>query len=398
MNILIVSQVFYPENFIINDFCKYLNEKGYDVTVITGKPNYPKGKFYSGFGFFSKVNDNYLGCKVYRLPIYPRKNASNLNLFINYVSFALVGSIFALFLRKKFDFSFVFAVSPITSAFPAIIHKIFYGTKLYLWVLDLWPESVTVGDRIESKKLISILKRVVSFIYRCSDRIYISSSLMKNSILSYQSSKSKFDIRHFPNWIRDLKSSWDSKKYQDLIPKGFNVMLAGNLGVSIDYPNIIRTAQFLKDYEKINFLIVGSGSQELMFKEEVKNKNLSNKIFFLGRYSSEEMPHFYVHAELMLITLSENELYSYTVPEKLQSYMSMKKTIVGMVSGESNQLIKDSGAGLSSNAGDFKSLGENIKYLYNMSDSERKKFGNLGYKYAMKNFDLKKNIKKIIKQ
>ena len=109
------------------------------------------------------------------------------------------------------------------------------------------------------------------------------------------------------------------------------------------------------------------------------------------------MPHFYVHAELMLITLSENELYSYTVPEKLQSYMSMKKTIVGMVNGESNQLIKDSGAGLSSKAGDFKSLGENIKYLYNMSDNERKKFGNSGYKYAMNNFDLKKNIKKIIK-
>ena len=55
MNILIVSQVFYPENFIINNFCKYLNENGHNVTVITGKPNYPKGEFFDGFGCFSNV-------------------------------------------------------------------------------------------------------------------------------------------------------------------------------------------------------------------------------------------------------------------------------------------------------------------------------------------------------
>jgi hypothetical protein len=396
MNILIVSQVFYPENFIINNFCKYLIENGHKVTVITGKPNYPKGEFFDGFGCFSKIKDKYLGCTVYRLPIYPRKNASNLNLILNYLSFAFIGSIFALFLRKKFDFSFVFAVSPITSAFPAIIHKFFYKTKLYLWVLDLWPESVTVGNRLNSKTLIRLLKNLVGYIYKHSDRIYISSSLMKKSIIKYQSYNSNFDIIHFPNWIRNFKSISDSKKYQDLVPNGFNIMLAGNIGVSIDYSNIIRAAKLLNNYEKINFLIVGSGSQEFKFKSEVNNCGLSNKIFFLGRYQNDEMPHFYVHADLMLISLADNELYSYTVPEKLQSYMSMKKTIIGMVSGESNQLIKKSGAGLSSNAGDYKALADNIRVLYEMSEVDRNKFGEKGYKYALDNFDLSKNINHIL--
>ena len=396
MNILIVSQVFYPENFIINNFCKYLIENGHNITVITGKPNYPKGEFFDGFGCFSKIKDKYLGCTVYRLPIYPRKNASNLNLILNYLSFAFIGSVFALFLRKKFDFSFVFAVSPITSAFPAIIHKFFYNTKLYLWVLDLWPESVTVGNRLNSKTLIRLLKNLVGYIYKHSDRIYISSSLMKKSIIKYKGKKSNFDIRHFPNWIRNFNSISDSKKYQNLVPSGFNIMLAGNIGVSIDYPNIIRTAKLLKNYEKINFLIVGSGSQELKFKCEVNNYGLSNKIFFIGRYPSDEMPNFYVHADLMLISLADNELYSYTVPEKLQSYMSMKKTIIGMVSGESNQLIKKSGAGLSSNAGDYKALSDNIKILYEMSEVERNKFGEKGYQYALNNFDLSKNINNIL--
>ena len=108
------------------------------------------------------------------------------------------------------------------------------------------------------------------------------------------------------------------------------------------------------------------------------------------------MPNFYVHADLMLISLADNELYSYTVPEKLQSYMSMKKTIIGMVSGESNQLIKKSGAGLSSNAGDYKALADNIRVLYEMSEVERNKFGIKGYQYALNNFDLSKNINNIL--
>jgi glycosyltransferase involved in cell wall biosynthesis len=219
---------------------------------------------------------------------------------------------------------------------------------------------------------------------------------MKKSIIKYQSYNSNFDIIHFPNWIRNFKSISDSKKYQDLVPNGFNIMLAGNIGVSIDYSNIIRAAKLLNNYEKINFLIVGSGSQEFKFKSEVNNCGLSNKIFFLGRYQNDEMPHFYVHADLMLISLADNELYSYTVPEKLQSYMSMKKTIIGMVSGESNQLIKKSGAGLSSNAGDYKALADNIRVLYEMSEVDRNKFGEKGYKYALDNFDLSKNINHIL--
>ena len=44
MKILVVSQHFYPENFRINDICFELAKKGHDVTVLTGLPNYPKGK------------------------------------------------------------------------------------------------------------------------------------------------------------------------------------------------------------------------------------------------------------------------------------------------------------------------------------------------------------------
>ena len=72
--ILFVSQYFYPENFRGNDVAIHLASKGHDVHVVCGTPNYPHGKFYSGYGFFKKRREVLSGVKITRLPIIPRGN------------------------------------------------------------------------------------------------------------------------------------------------------------------------------------------------------------------------------------------------------------------------------------------------------------------------------------
>ncbi|WGU68938.1 hypothetical protein QIU19_03255 [Capnocytophaga canimorsus] len=52
MKVLIVTQYYYPENFKSTDLSFELQKRGYDVTVLTGLPNYPEGKIYKGYGFF----------------------------------------------------------------------------------------------------------------------------------------------------------------------------------------------------------------------------------------------------------------------------------------------------------------------------------------------------------
>ena len=103
MRILVISQYFYPENFRINDLCLGLKEKGHDITVVTGKPNYPKGIFFSGYTFLNKPLDKYKGIKVYRSPIIPRGNASGLKLFLNYISFVFFATVKLFFIKEKFE-------------------------------------------------------------------------------------------------------------------------------------------------------------------------------------------------------------------------------------------------------------------------------------------------------
>ena len=87
-HILVISQVFYPEQFRINDMCQEWVKRGYKVTVLTGIPNYPQGKFYEGYGFCKKRKEMWNGVEIIRIPVIPRGN-NVIGLVLNYFSFPI---------------------------------------------------------------------------------------------------------------------------------------------------------------------------------------------------------------------------------------------------------------------------------------------------------------------
>jgi len=49
--------IFYPESFRITDIALELKKTGHKVSVLTGMPNYPEGRFYKGYGLLSKKRE-----------------------------------------------------------------------------------------------------------------------------------------------------------------------------------------------------------------------------------------------------------------------------------------------------------------------------------------------------
>ena len=109
-NILVVSQYFYPEEFRINDICKEWIKRGHQVTVVTGIPNYPQGRFFQGYSWLKGRRESYEGIQIIRLPIIPR-GKNSLMLILNYFSFAFSGFFWRLFTKVKADKVFIFEVS-----------------------------------------------------------------------------------------------------------------------------------------------------------------------------------------------------------------------------------------------------------------------------------------------
>ena len=149
MNILIVTQYFWPESFRINDLALGLKQRGHEVEILTGMPNYPARKFYPGYGFFSPAEERFEGMRVVRIPLLPRGSRRNWRLAANYASFVLSAALLGpLRCRGRYDAIFVYEPSPVTVALPAILLKAIKRAPLFLWVQDLWPESLSATGSV----------------------------------------------------------------------------------------------------------------------------------------------------------------------------------------------------------------------------------------------------------
>lgn len=360
MKILIVTQYFYPENFKSNDLAFEMKNRGHDVTVLTGLPNYPEGKIFDGYGAFKNRKQIINGVKIIRSLLLPRGKGGGLRLFINYYSFVFFASVKAFFLglNNRFDAVIVHEPSPITQYYPALLINKIWKTPVYFWVMDLWPESLSIAGGVKNKFVLNYYTKVVKKFYRNSEKILITSKGFRGAI----NEKGNFDdkIVYFPNWAEDSISEGNKDYPIPQMPEGFKVMFAGNIGESQDLDNIMKAAQELKDKEHIQFILVGDGRKMPFVKEFVEQNDLNDTVHIMGRFPVESMSSFFDKADVMLVTLKDDSIFNLTVPAKLQAYMSASKPIVAMLNGEGSENIIDADCGFTVPAGDYVGLSETI--------------------------------------
>jgi len=385
MNVLIVSQHFYPENFRINDFAEALVERGHQVTVLTGIPNYPEGKFFLGYGLFNRTNEIWKNIRIIRSPIVSRGPASKLRLAVNYASFVLGASIAGLFrVGRNFDVIFVHETSPVTVGIPAIVMKKLTGAPILFWVLDLWPEYAADAGGIKSKLVLEWIAKLTRWIYGHCDLVLVQS---KGFIASVKRmGVTDEHIRYFPSWAENLYSKPEMQQLVSL-PAGFKVMFAGNVGECQDFPSILSAAEKTRDRSDIHWIIVGDGRMLPWVKEEVDRRNLGNTVHLMGRHPVESMPTFYLQADVMLVTLKSEGIFALTIPGKVQSYLACGKPVIAMLDGEGAKVIEEAGAGFSCPASDALELAAIVERAANMDRSDLQKFGDQGKKYYESEFD-----------
>lgn len=392
MRILLVSQYFWPENFRVNDLVSALVSKGHKVTILTGIPNYPDGEVFSDFAENKELFTHYAGAKIYRVPMMPRRNGKGLNLILNYISFMVSGSILGpIKLRNEhFDKVFVFAVSPITSAIPAIILGKFKKASVTVWVMDLWPETLLSLGVIKSGWQEVIAKNCVSFIYnRCSAILGQS-----HSFVSSIKKLTHKPVSYLPSWSDTLEATC---RFDYDFTKAFNVVFAGNIGESQDFPSILKAAEIINLKQiNVNFLIVGDGRMKQWVENEIIKRNLSSTVKLLGSYPVEAMPSLFLESDALLVTLKPDPVSSKTIPGKIQSYLCSGKPILGMLDGEGANVIKEAKAGMAVSAGDFNGLAKCVEKMYFLNDETIKSYGVAASDYYAANFDRDIVIKQLI--
>lgn len=389
-HILIYSQYFYPEQFRINDIATSLDKKGYKVSVVTGIPNYPEGKFFEGFSWNKRRFETWKNIDIYRMPIIPR-GKTGIGLILNYLSFVITSVILQYKLPKNIDAIFTYEVSPMTQALPAIWLSKKLNVKHTLYVMDLWPENVVAVTGLKNKFFIKLINYMVDYIYQNTDLILTSSKSFKDSIISKRVPKEK--IEFWPQYAEDIYSKKDKDNSYVEVPElnTLSFVFAGNVGFAQGLEILPKAAKKLKDESlKVKFVIIGDGRAKENLINLISEFDVNDYFLFIERQPAEKIPYYLAKFDIALITLNANEIFSQTIPAKIQSLMACGKPLLVSADGEVQEIINESKAGLVSSAGNIECLVNNIKMFLEMDTGSIEQMGENATRYSNDNYNKEK--------
>ncbi|MGY2196685.1 glycosyltransferase family 4 protein [Pseudomonas gingeri] len=397
MRILMLSQYFWPESFIINDIVRTLVEQGHDVVVATGKPNYPDGNVFEGYRAAGTQRERYEGhIDVLRVPLWPRGKGGAKNLILNYLSFVFTGLLYLPWMLRKreFDTVLVFAPSPVTQAIPAILLKWLKKARLALWVQDLWPESLSATGFVRNEHLLKVVGWMVKVIYRHCDTLLVQSRAFVEPVARYAAREK---IHYYPNSMNARVRSVVAlpPELDALLQQKFCVVFAGNLGTAQALDTVVQAAVELRDDPDIRLVLVGSGSRLDWLKSQQRELRLDNLVL-PGRFPMEAMPAIFERSSALLVSLNDEEAFAQTIPSKIQAYLAAGRPIIACMNGEGARVVCEAGAGLASPAEQVLPLVANIRCMKALGTAERVVMGRAGRAYFDTHFEMDSQVIRLV--
>ena len=392
MRILVICQYYYPVNFQITPICEQLVKDGYDVTVLTGLPNYPSGIIPDEYK--KGHRDEFInGVHVIRCHEIGRKKGA-LNLALNYLSYIQSAS------RKVnklgvFDLVFVYQLSPVLMGIPGKKYAKSHNTPMLLYCCDLWPESIKMYIKNERNLIYKWIKKVSKNIYDSADHIIVQSTSFVEYMKSVHSIPDN-KMTYIPAFADDTYLAQDFSPNDGTI----DFVFLGNLGIAQNLISVLQAVDRIKNIPGFKVHFVGEGSVLDEMKAFVSEHDLGSIVYFYGRRPVEEMPSFYKIADACLVSLKADNATGFTLPTKVQGYMAAGKPIIGMIDGSAKDVIEDSKCGICVNAGDIDGLASGMKDFIE-NNYKYKTCGQNARRYFIDNFSKEKfmiNLEKEIER
>ena len=388
MRVLLVTQYYWPENFLINNVVPLLVARGIEVTVLTGKPNYPDGLIFPGYKASGIMIEDHHQAKLIRVPILPRGSRSKFRIALNYLSFLLSVFIFGdrLVRELKYDLVFVYAPSPLLQALAAIPLARNRRVPLIVWVQDLWPESLSAFKVVRNKWLLAVVGYLVRLIYRSCDRILVQSQAFVSPVSLLTDDPNK--IYYYPNFYQLNSDQAPSPRALELVKtlnEQFSVVFTGNLGQAQSLDTIVAVARILRAHVHIRIVLVGSGTLDNWLADQKAKYGLTNLIL-AGRFDASDMQSIFEASDALLVSLQRDPALSLTIPSKLQAYLAAGRPILAALDGEGARIVHEAEAGFCSEAANDTALADNILKMAALSPLERLQMGINGRQYFNENF------------
>ncbi len=363
-----------PSNRLL-ELIKGFKKKGWDISVITAMPNYPKGKIFNGYKGKFKTKEKLDGINVLRFWLYASNSPKRIPRIISMVSFSLT-SLLSFPLVRKFKPDFFFVESPpLTLGFSAYILSKLSRSKLIMNVSDIWPLTAKELGMINDGFIYKRLEGLEKFLYKKS----ILCSGQSEEITEHIKRCNGKNVYLFRNGV-------DVQRFENVITKHEN-----SKNIKIVYAGLIGVAQgILEIAENINFKelgaelhIYGDGGERTALENFLKGDSDRN-IFLHKSINRDEIPKLLSQFNCTIVPLVKN-IYG-AVPSKIYEAMAAGLPVLFSGSGEGAKIIEKNKVGFVSAPKDFESLKKNILQIKNSAEL-RKEMSEAGRKIAKEKFD-----------
>ena len=370
LRILVVTQCFYPDIYAVNDIVEEMVKRGHKVTVLTGLPDYTTSKIPPEYRHGKRRHEHYKGADVYRVQTIARHHGPIWR-SLNYLSFVVSGSFRAWtqdFTKTDagFDVIYVWEVSPVTMAVPAIRLAKRYRKPLFLYCMDIWPECVKAMGITESNPAFPLIHAWSRLIYNACDHIAVSSK----PFFTYLEKMNRVPLSrmsYLPQYADDALLLSDFTKQPD---GHVDFLFIGNIGKAQKLDCLIRAMSVFREKKddsssvanKVTLHIVGGGSDEERIRGLTQRLGLTDRIRFYGPKPAAEAAQYYKKADVCVLTLDGSTHIGDTLPGKLQTYMAAGKPVIAAANGATKEVIEESRCGICTPAGDDRALGEALLY------------------------------------
>lgn len=388
IRILILTQWFTPEPTLRGiEFAREFAERGHEVRVVTGFPNYPGGEVYPGYRVRVFQRERIDGITVFRLPLYPSHDGSARRRALNYISFALSSMIAAPFVGRGVDVAYVYH-PPATIGLPALALKVLRRVPFVLDIQDLWPDTLSSTDMVADRRILRAVGRWMSVLYRSAGRIVVLSPGFKAKLVERGVPSDKIQVTY--NWAPqiDVEETGSEQSWRSVFAGHFNVVFAGTMGKAQALGRVLEATALIEDSEHdVQFVFIGGGVEVAGLESAAREAKLSN-VVFLPRMTFDEISSALKAADLLLVHLRDDPLFTITIPSKTQAYLAIGTPILMAVRGDAADLIERAKAGLTCNPEDPEAIADAVVQICRQPAHERDEMGRRGRAFYKESLSL----------
>jgi len=385
MKLLLLPSYFYPESYasahMDSDLYEHLIFSGFRLLIYAPLPTRGveeviRNQFYQRKHEL-KVNGNF---EIYRFYLLREKN-NTIQRATRYFLLIIIQFFKGIFARNV-KLIFLMSTPPIIGLVGGLLKKIKKIPFIYV-VQDIFPDSlVHTGIATHGSIVWKIGRLIENFTYRNATKIIVISQDFKANLLAKNVPESKIEVIY--NWT-DTKKIMPIPRERNILFSQWNlnsamfyIVYAGNFGNSQSVDTIIECAKLLAEKPIIQFVLVGTGSQEKSLKQLVSYYQLQNVQFFPIQ-SSEMLSEVYSLGDIGVVCCKKG-LGKSAFPSKTWSYFAAGTPIIASYdidSELSNMIIKNE-LGISVNPENAKemsraiiALEKNKKMLKSMAENVR---------------------------